>query len=1750
MAGTDYVAHAGALQIGLSANRMKLHLPSEGRELEIAFAGSNGKAHPASSERASGESNYLLGSQQAAWITHIPQYNRITYDEVYPGIDLTFYGSGGKIEHDFIVQPGADYREIRMRYNGADRISLSSSGDLNVTVGGTQVLLRAPYVYQTKNGHRIEENGHFVLLSENEVGFRVETFDPTAVMVIDPVLDYSTYLANTPATVAAITVDAAGNTYIVGQTFSSNYPVTSGVLQGACSSCASNQPDIFITKLNPTGTAQIFSTFLGGNYYDAPSKIAVDSNGNVIVTGITQSVDFPVKNPISAGTASLGNSDGFVASLTPDGASLNFSSRLGGTNSQGQGSFTNPGGLAVDTSGDVYVSGTTESAYLTATSGALNAGVPSYNNGYVFLTKLQPTGTLAYSALLGATGQQSECCSVAGMSLDSDGNIYIAGTAGVNAFTTVTPWPTTEGVFLPASSTQGGGFISKVAPDASKFLYSTFVPLGVTNSMAVTSDRQVIAVGSEINTGCSPTPGAYSSTPSLNCIVKINADATQLVFSTYFNTPAGDPEGEINGVDLDSVGNVWIVGNDSDGSVVPLVNPLQSLTQTVGYFSTVGYVTEFDPLMHTALFSTYFNGAQGNSRISAIAMDAQGRAHIAGTGLNDLPTTPSAYLAAVPLLQATNDNTGYGFAALIDPSTPGPGICFSNASTSAQVGTSSEADLIVTNCGNAPLNITGVQLSGPSTFILASAANCVGAIAPAASCTIAVNFTPMAGGYSYTSVVIASNATVPVYNLTISGYGTAPSISVYQSQLTFPQQVLGVSASAANLDAVILNSGLAPLVVSSSGMTVTGDFNITNNGCNTPVAQQSACAISIAFQPTALGTRTGSLTISSNDPLNPTITITLTGTAVATYTTPTITGLSDPSIALGGTAITLSVHGTNFFPTSFVTIDGEPHPTTYQSSTYLSVTIDASLLTVVGELPVIVVNPSPGGQSPSFSLPVYRALPVSAAGLVYNSVTQMLYASSPAAAAANPNTVQPVDPLTGKMGTPIAVGNDPAKLALSDDGTYLYVALNGDHTLQRINLSTSQIERTFPLPIDDLTAKPATISDMKVVPGSPQSVVVSLSRNASPPEAGIALYTDSGLATFLSTSQNVNSSIDSITFTSDPTKFYSYPFGSSSFFGITGVTSTTLTTLSAGGNQCCNQTTGSMAASDGKLLYTNSGQVWDPIAMKLLGTFPGFLFYEPSVVADAALGRAFILDNYESGSTIISYNPSTFNEAGQLSVPTSNCPFMEDLIRWGSDGLAFRCFDSTGDTTNNNSIYILRSSLAQASTGSTPTLSSIEPASTPAGSSTFELTVNGGGFIPGSLVLWNGSTRQTTYVSATQLVALIPSTDVSKASDPQIVVMNPSPGTSSPALTFNVIGSASSTPQTITFPAPTSPVAFGSAPLQLRATASSNLPVTFTVTGPATLTGNTLNLTGVGTIVIRASQAGNTSFAAAPTVSQTIIVSPATPNVLLTSSANPTLAQSAITLSATVSSTVASPSGTISFMDGTNTLGSGTLVSGHATLTTSTLSAGAHNLTAIYSGDPNFTPFSSPVLAETVQDFSLTVPSSSSSSTSQTIAPGGTATYALAFTPAGATTFPAVISLSVSGLPAGASYTLTPATISMGAGPINVSLMIHLPTSTGSLEPQHRLPGREIMPLVLGALLLPLSMRRRRFSGKFGRFLATTLLLVAAAATVSLIGCSSGGSGSSSGLPPKQPLDATYTITITGTSGALVHATSVTLTVH
>ncbi len=1463
-----YLAHAGGMLAGFSSRSLSLTMPSKtgNRPLTMQLVGAREDATLAPFQQSAATANYLVGNTPSAWRTHVAQYARLTANGVYPGVDLTWYGNNGSLEHDFIVQPGADYRQIHMRYQGARSLTLEREGDLHVQLEDGEILVHAPRIYQTVNGVQQPRVGHFVLAENNQVSFDVDSFDPALPLVIDPVLDYATYLANLSLYVYSTAVDAAGNTYIAGLTFSSAYPVTQNAVQKTCDGCTTNYPDVFITKLNATGTAQVYSTYLGGSNYDQPSRIIVDANGNAIVTGYTNSTDFPLKNPISSGVA--GSYDGFITSLSPDGSALNFSSRLGGTSAQGTSASTFPGALAVDAAGDVFVSGTTESSYLPVTSGALHAGTPSYSSGnYVFLTKLLPAGGLSYSAIVGATGSASFCCSVAGLAVDASGSAYLGGTVGVTTFTSTTPWPITSGAYQSTMIAPGqtAPFAAKVSADGSQLLYSTLVTTGVASSMALTSDLQVILVGSP-GTNYPVTSGAYSSHVGTSFLARLSADGSALSYSSYFSTPTADTGGTINNVALDSTGNVWIAGNTQYNNNLPLINPLQSVpASSIGTGSSSSFVSEFDPLIQHLLFSTYFNGVQGGTRIAGLAIDMQGRAHIAGTGSYDLPTTPSVYLASVTP-PPINYTYNYGFAALLDASVPGPGICFGGgAIATAVVGTSAQTSVNITNCGNASLNISGIQISS-TLFSLASATACVGSLAPAAFCTVPVTFSPAVAGNYSTALTVSSNATISSYNVNVSGVGTAPSLSLFPSSVAFPNQVLSVGASGASSSLVVTNAGTAPLTVYPAQATITGDFSIVSNTCNSPIRitsplQSYGCTFALAFNPSALGLRTGTLTIASNDPVHPATTVTLSGTAIAAYSAPTLTSLSTASVPLGSAAFSLQVNGTNFFPTSYVVVAGEALPTTYVTATGLQVTLDASLLTVVGELPVSVVNPAPGGQSNSVPLLVYRGLPVSAASLVYNTATQMLYASIPSAASSNPNTVLPINPQTGSLGTPIPVGNNPGKLAVSSDGAYLFVGLNADHTLERINLATAQVDRTFPLPLDSLTSA-TTIYDMHGLPGLPQSVVVSLSRNASPSEAGAALFNDAGLVSFIgNTFQTRNYGIDSFALTLNASILYAYPVAGN-FFSTTAISASALTPQTQGLG-CCNQTTGSLVASDGSLLYTNSGQVWNPATATLVGTYAassGLLFYEPSVLPDTANKRTFLLDDYtgyagSAGYTdILSFDQTAFTQAGVAAVALPNYNSVADLNRWGADGFAFRAY--TGSSSDQ--VILLRSSLTHTATGGTPTLLTLFPAAASVGSSTSQITVSGSGFLPGSTLLWNGATLATSYISATQLSALIPSSDFASAGTAQVTVNNPAGG-SSAALLFaiggNVPGLAFSAVPNHTF---------GDAPFPVSALSASAGAMSYSViSGPATLSGTTVTLTGAGTVVLQATQVAAGSYTAA-----------------------------------------------------------------------------------------------------------------------------------------------------------------------------------------------------------------------------------------------------------------------------------------------
>ena len=358
----------------------------------------------------------------------------------------------------------------------------------------------------------------------------------------------------------------------------------------------------------------------------------------------------------------------------------------------------------------------------------------------------------------------------------------------------------------------------------------------------------------------------------------------------------------------------------------------------------------------------------------------------------------------------------------------------------------------------------------------------------------------------------------------------------------------------------------------------------------------------------------------------------------------------------------------------------------------------------------------------------------------------------------------------------------------------------------------------------------------------------------------------------------------------------------------------------------------------------------------------------------------------------------------------------------------------------------------------------------------------------------------------------------------------------SQAATFSVAAQA----QTITFPQPISSVNYGAAPIALSASASSGLPVTFgVVSGPALVTGSTLNITGAGTVVVAANQAGSGYFAAAPAVTRSILVNMDIPAVGFLLTPNLVMAQNNITLTTTVTSAVSMPTGSVTFYDGSTPVGSATLVGGAAAMTTAALAAGQHSISAVYNGDTNFEMVTSRTVSETVVDFGLSAVGNSS----QTVQPGASAIYTFAFSLTGASTLPAPVAFAANGLPTGASVSYSPPSLATGGGATNIAVTIQMPSQSAKLG-QNRHLG-EKLPLFAFCMLLPLAGTMRRYK-RLSRLLSVAMILLGMLGIAMLSGCGGGATLNSQ----VHTQTASYNIVLTATSGTLSHSANVTLAVE
>ncbi|MBB3128651.1 putative repeat protein (TIGR01451 family) [Paenibacillus rhizosphaerae] len=597
----------------------------EGRALSLEFLRASPAVKLEARRQGLEKINYLLGNDPAKWQTGLSAYREIIYRELWQGVDMIFFGEGGKLKYELVVQPEAKLDSIQFAYRGADRLSLDKEGNLLIHTPFGVLTEERPVSFQQIAGKRAAVESRFVIKQSEPgtcvYGFEIDEFHPGYALIIDPALDYSTYLGGSGTeTGFAIAVDGAGNAYVTGQTVSSNFPLTSGAFQATFAGSS----DAFVTKLNAHGSGLVYSTFIGGSGLEIGFGIAVDSAGNAYVTGQTQSTNFPVTNG-ALQTLLGGGSDAFVTKLNADGSALVYSTYLGGSS----GDVGNA--IIVDGTGNAYVTGSTASTNFPTTSGAFQTtGGGALAD--VFVTKLNADGTaLDYSTYLVGSSLDEGF----GIAVDGSGNAFVTGrTLSAN-------FPTTPGAFQIASAGSADAFAFKLNAGGTALMYSTY--LGGSGSdtgkaIAIDGSGNAYIVGLTFSADFPVTPGAFQ--PSFGgvsdvFVTKLSSDGTSLVYSTYLGG-SGSEDG--TGIEV-LAGSAYVTGNtgSSDFPVTP-----DSIQPTLSGGSDV-YLTQFDVTGSSLVFSTYFGGSS-NDGATSIAVDGSGSAYLTGQTVSlNYPITPGAF---------------------------------------------------------------------------------------------------------------------------------------------------------------------------------------------------------------------------------------------------------------------------------------------------------------------------------------------------------------------------------------------------------------------------------------------------------------------------------------------------------------------------------------------------------------------------------------------------------------------------------------------------------------------------------------------------------------------------------------------------------------------------------------------------------------------------------------------------------------------------------------------------------------------------------------------------------------------------------------------------------------------------------------------------------------------------------------------------------------------------------------------------
>ena len=645
---------------GASSRGRTRHAPPRNAEAEQAPAappavvrmklvGANATPEVVGLDKLPGRSNYFIGNNPKKWRTNVPHYAKVQYKDVYPGVDLVYYGNQRQLEYDLVVEPGADPAAITLSFEGVEKLRIDAQGDLLLDTRGGEVRQHKPLVYQEVDGVRREIAGAYLLNGHRRVRFQVGAYDADKPLIIDPVLSYSTYLGGSASDSGlSIAVDASGNAYVSGHTESANFPTASSLRPAL-----GGTSDAFVTKLNAAGSALDYSTYLGGSGREVGSGISVDASGNAYVTGRTASADFPTASSIQpafggpSDTPSNGGfivgGDAFVTKLNATGSALVYSTYLGGT-------LSDYGyGIAVDASGNAYVTGRTAS-FDFPTAGPIQAD--RRPGGDAFVTKLNAAGSaLVYSTYLGGRGDDRGY----GIAVDAAGNAYVTG------YTQSTNFPTASPIQPAHGGSPFDAFVTKLNTAGSALVYSTYLGGSgedIGESIAVDTSSNAYVTGYTFSTNF-PTAGplqpAFGGGISDAFVTKLNAAGSALAYSTYLGGSGRD--GGL-GISVDA-GNAYVTGETFSTNFLT-----NSGIQGTSSGGSDAFVTKLNATGNGLVYSTYIGGGR-NDLAQGIALDAFGNAYVAGS------TTSTNFLTVSPF-QPNNAGRGDVFIAKIGEQPPEP----------------------------------------------------------------------------------------------------------------------------------------------------------------------------------------------------------------------------------------------------------------------------------------------------------------------------------------------------------------------------------------------------------------------------------------------------------------------------------------------------------------------------------------------------------------------------------------------------------------------------------------------------------------------------------------------------------------------------------------------------------------------------------------------------------------------------------------------------------------------------------------------------------------------------------------------------------------------------------------------------------------------------------------------------------------------------------------------------------------------